>query len=1272
MNWLRRVLGRGSSTNVVGVAAGPGAVATTAGVAPAGSLGVAFDHELAGDFAAAEAAYRGLLQLEPANAEAKYLLGRLLRQTGRASEAITILRQALSARPSEVPYLIELARAQIAAARYAEAAETFAACVRRQPDCTDVLNDYAGALLKLDRHDEAEAVLERRVRLWPAAPEAYFNLGVILSARGHADAAIATYRKGLALAPQNAAIHSNLVLQMNYSQNEDATSICAEQQRFGAQFAAGFVAPMPDPTWPRRLRVGYISPDFRDHVVMRFMEGIIENHDARQFEIHVYHTHPQKDYQTERLRAAVSRWADVEQLGAAELADLIRRDRIDILVDLAGHTDGNSLLTMALKPAPVQATYLGYPNSTGLGAVDWRITDAQADPPGESDRLSTEKLLRLPGSYFCYRPGPGVPEVNTLPAQASGAITFGCFNNFAKLSAGFLEAAAQLLLAVPGSRLVLKNRQLSSAKIAAAVRATFERAGIGPHRVELRGWEPSNSHHLAVYGAIDIALDSFPYNGATTSCEALWMGVPVVTLAGDRHAGRMGASILNAVGLGELVATTPQQYVETSAQLAGDPDRLAKLRSSLRARMRQSPIMDEAGFTRRLEQAYVQIWQQQLQARGAAAGVDAGLITDRLKCARELRAAARLTEASDLCESILRVDPAQVEALTLRWDLAFDSGLPGTATDWLSRAIAVSDSARARYMLGCVQQAQGQYPAAEASFRRSLALDPASARAHNNLGCLAEAEGRLTDAEAHYRQAAAIDQQLAPALYNLGNLHRQLGQLDPAVDWIRRALVIDSSRADWHCNLGALLLQRSELDAAAVELRAAVAIDPRFYRAQLLMAGLHWTCGRVDAVAAALESAVQSSDRADIASEGLRLLHYRDGCKPDELLAAHRAWADRYARGTVRFSGAGGGWQQGATGRLRVGYLVTGQTDRARASHFEPLLTQHDRQQFEIIVYVNGVPDAGLAQALRRQAVLWRDISQLSDEVAAHRMRADGVDILVDLAGHGASGRMLLLARKPAPVQLSWFGYPGATGLDAMDFRLTDVVADPVDGTEQAGAERAIRLPAGALCYVPPADLAGVALSEQRATPPAVFGSVAPLACLSEQALELWTAALRQVPQSRLLIVADGLYSQHCRSELQERLGSHGLAPERFELRATPRERAQAYSGIDILLDTTPVNDVTAACEALWLGLPVLTLAGTASASRRVASVLRTAGLSQWVADSPSDYVAKAAELAGRSDKLRTRFRSSPVMDAAAFTRQVEVAYRQLFTAGTSFPDPAA
>ena len=1261
MNWLTRVFRTRNTSALAADADGPEEW-----------LRAGYDCECRADIVGAERYYRRVLDSDPAHTDALYFLGRLAVRDRREEEAIALFQRAVDIRPQEALYLLVLADILFVTRRFAESIDVHLAFLALVPDCTGMRNNYAAALIEQNRREEARVELEQLRALLPDVDMVHFNLAGIYREYGRADESIASYRRFLELTPGHAPAFSNLLFQLNCSATHNAAAIFADHRRFGEQFARRYQAPVPDPAWPRRLRIGYLSPDFREHVVMRFFEPILANHDKQRFEVFIYHCHRLKDAVTERLRAQCASLLECEELSDFELADRIRRDRIDILVDLAGHTSDNRLLVLAMKPAPVQATYLGYPNTTGLGAVDYRITDAYADPPGESDRMSSERLARLPGSYFCYRPASETPAVGPLPSLASGHVTFGCFNNFAKLSGDFLDAAAQVLAAVPGSRLVLKSRPLSIPAVADPVRRRFEQAGIDPDRVELRGWEAERKDHLAIYGAVDIALDSFPYNGATTTCEAMWMGVPVVSLVADRHAGRVGASLLNAMELGEFVALDVGEYVAICARLAGDRARLQDLRRHLRERLQNSPLMDEVGFTRRLERCYVEIWESRAATVAAPQASGAGAATEFLAQARLLREAGRFKEARTACEKILSGKPDHVEALTLLWDIALDDDVPGAAIDWLNRAIAANGGvASFHYMLGCVLQAQGKVGEAIAPLRQALSLDPAQAKTHNNLGCVLEAAGDLSGAVECYRGAIRFDPGMAQALYNLGNVHRQLGDVQEAIKHIKRALAIEPRHADWRCNLGDLHYVLLQLDAAIANYRAAVEIAPDYGRGYADLGGALLIAGRVEEAAAAFDKVLQLDPRrADVGSLSLLALHYRQGNEAPTLIEKHRAWARRHARGLEKAT-AHRSLARPLGGRLKLGYVSPDFMRCPVASFIEPVLAAHDRREVELFCYTSGGREDEVTKRLRSSCDLWRDISLVRDQDAADRIRADGIDILVDLAGHAAGGRLLLFARKPAPVQVTWLGYPNTTGLDTMDYRLTDAVADPEGETDLFHTEKLIRLPAGFLCYAPPPESPEVADSPQSKTGHVTFGCFNELAKVTPDMVALWSEILLAQPGARLMLMAFGLMADDACRDLRQQFQGHGIAPERYDFGTpefSPAAHLAKYQEIDIGLDVFPYNGVTITCEALWMGVPVITLEGTTHASRTGASILSCIGVSELVATTPAQYVEIALRLAADPEKrralragLRARMRASPLLDAPRFARGLEAAYREMW-----------
>lgn len=349
------------------------------------------------------------------------------------------------------------------------------------------------------------------------------------------------------------------------------------------------------------MRIGYVSGDFRRHSVANFLLPVLQHHDRNAFQVFCYSTNAWTDDVTERLTAAADHWRRLFGLDDEAAASLIAEDGIDLLIDLSGHTAHNRLALFARQPAPIQATWLGYPGSTGVEAIRYRLVDAITDPPGEADRHYSERLIRLDHGFLCYAPIDEAPQPVIRP---QGPVRFGSFNNPAKLSPATLDLWMRVLQAVDRSQLVLKGRPFADPQVRQTLLDRFGRRGIAADRILLLEHMASPDQHMAAYGEVDIALDPFPYNGTTTTCEALWMGVPVVTMLGARHSARVGASLLTQVGLDWLIARDEEDYIRLAADLAGDYRRRAGLRGQLRPRMQASPLCDGPGFTRRLEEAY--------------------------------------------------------------------------------------------------------------------------------------------------------------------------------------------------------------------------------------------------------------------------------------------------------------------------------------------------------------------------------------------------------------------------------------------------------------------------------------------------------------------------------------------------------------------------------------------------------------------------------------------------------------------------------------------
>ncbi len=473
--------------------------------------------------------------------------------------------------------------------------------------------DLGHALWLQGKRDEAAGQFRLASALSPDDERPLRSLANLLLVGGFVDEALVQIRSFLRVKPGAAGVHSAYLLGLHYRDSLTPEKLFHEHLRFDRQhlesLAAGPSAVRPRPDPDRRLRVGYVSPDLRRHSVAYFFEPLLAAHDRNDFEVVCYASVPRPDAVTRRLQEVADGWRDVHELSDADLADLIRRDEIDILVDLAGHTLGNRLLAFARKPAPIQVTYLGYPDTTGLATMDYRLTDGWADPGGLTDHLHSERLVRLSSGFLCYRPPDEAPAVGVLPAFEQGRLTFGSFNNLCKVGPEVVKCWADVLKAVPASRLIIKASALGHADARRHLQSLFELNGVATDRVTLLGETPGVRDHLNLYNQVDVALDTFPYHGTTTTCEALWMGVPVVTRAGRTHASRVGVSLLTRAGVPELIAASRDAYVELAVRMAADWERLGTLRAGMRDRLRRSALMDAEQLTRSVERAYRSMWQ---------------------------------------------------------------------------------------------------------------------------------------------------------------------------------------------------------------------------------------------------------------------------------------------------------------------------------------------------------------------------------------------------------------------------------------------------------------------------------------------------------------------------------------------------------------------------------------------------------------------------------------------------------------------------------------
>jgi protein O-GlcNAc transferase len=606
------------------------------------SLRSALEHHRSGRLTEAKEIYARVLAQDPKQADALNLLGVLTTQSGDAEAGLLLLQRAIAAKPGVGDFhenlgdaLSGLGRYDEAIAawrkaislnprqirshyllgailgnlgRYEEAIATLQAADQVKPDDAEILNNLGYAHFMCGRLDEAYAAISRAAKLQPNLAKIEMNLGFVWLARADHGNAMEWFNRAIAHQPKSAIYLSARIMSMHYDPAFDAKALLKAGREWdeavGLGLLAGAIGHGNDRSPDRKLRIGYLSADFRHHVVGHCILSLLAHADRERFEIYCYANMPCDDEVTAKLRELSTGWRNIHFIKDDKAAEMIRADGIDILVDLALHSHGNRMPIFAMKPAPIQVGYLAYCSTTGVSAMDYRFSDPHIDPPDVELTDYSERTVRLPRTYICYEPIQETPEVGPPPASLAGHITFGCLNNFSKCSSPALDAWARILADVPGSRLIFHAKPGEHLEL---VRKRFEGAGVARERLEFLG-ERDWPRYIGTYGRIDIALDPFPYNGGITTCDALWMGVPVVALSGKTAIGRVGRSILSNMSLPELIARTPDEYVRIAVELANDSNRLKTYRAELRGRMLASPLKDPKQLMRDIETFFGDAW----------------------------------------------------------------------------------------------------------------------------------------------------------------------------------------------------------------------------------------------------------------------------------------------------------------------------------------------------------------------------------------------------------------------------------------------------------------------------------------------------------------------------------------------------------------------------------------------------------------------------------------------------------------------------------------
>ena len=1177
------------------------------------------------------------------------MLGAVYQAQKRYEDSLHATRHAIALLPEDAATHNNLGTTLLELGRHHDAESSFRKALAIAPDYAKSLSNLGSLLTLRGKLIEAEACCRRALKIEPRYACAHVNLGNTLELQGKISEAQANYyRAGLSSEPDWAVAHSDLLYLLSHDVLVEPQQLFEEHLAFGEQFEAPLRADWQahnnskDPA--RLLKVGFVSGDLCDHAVASFLEPVLEVLARKQtLSLHAYYTLTLEDAVTQRLRTYFPYWHSVASLSNVELANIIRADGIDILIDLSGHTSKNRLLTFARKPAPIQASWMGYPGTTGLQAMDYHLCDRAFIPP-ELAWQFTEKSAFLPVSAI-FQPSEHASPVNPLPALKNGHITFGSFNRPNKINSSVIVLWSMLLHDIPNARMVLgaipRDRQEGLIQ-------SFADEGIEQSRVTF--YPRSNmSDYLALHHQVDICLDTYPYGGGTTTAHAAWMGVPTLTLAGETPPSRSGATFMNQLGLNEFIATSIEDFVNKGKYWTEHIAELAALRLEMRTRFSASAMGQPETFATSFEVTLRAMWQRwcndlppapiEVEAPSEnrnkakpSKQVEPNL--EELETLANLYEQQRYIEAESLSRLLVDRFPEHGFAWKVLGSVLHALGQVDASLAAKEKAVELRpDDHEAHFNLACGLHQQGRLNEAVKSYSLSLAIQPNHADAYNNAGDALKMLGLLPEAEAHCRQAIALKPDMANAHYNLGNALHAQGKFAQAQTSYRLALALKPDWAEAYSNLAVTLKDQGDWTEAEACFRAALAIAP------------------------------------DWAAAHSNLLHYLSlnvAVEPQQLFAEHLAFGEQF-EAPLRAD-----WQAHINSKdparlLQVGFVSGDLCNHAVASFLEPVLEFLARKQsLSLHAYYTHTVEDAVTQRLRTHFQYWHFVASLSEVELANKINADGIDILIDLSGHTAHNRLLTFAHKPAPIQASWMGYPGTTGLQAMDYHLCDRFFIPPGELDWQFTEKSAFLPASAIFqpdeHAPPVNSLP-ALENGYIT----FGSFNRPNKLNPSVIALWSMLLRSIPNARMVL---GAIPPDCQYALIQNFAHEDIEPSRLTF--YPRSNIQDYLAlhhqVDVCLDSFPYGGGTTTAHAAWMGVPTLTLAGETPPSRSGATFMNQLELNAFIATSIEDFVEKGkywaehiAELAALRLEMRTRFNASAMGQPEPFATSFEATLRAMW-----------
>lgn len=1293
----------------------------------------------AGQLVDAVVCYRNALSIQPDYAAAHYNLGLALQELGKDDEAAGNYLRAIELNPRLAEAYTNLGNIYSSQDRLQDARAAYETALHHRPGLTEAMMGLGLALRKQHAFSAAAEYFKKVLEASPMNGKAFDNLCSTLMALGRTEEWLEIFRRYEATAGRAdwyfvaglsacrnlgdfAAEKRYLDALVDYSfKEEDADvldgilstiqyfdlpqlEIYKLYQRYNAivtkKHFPEFPLVSPYRVKGKKVRIGYLSADFRIHVMGYLMYEVLAGHDQNQFEIYLYSLARKEDNLTEKYRALTQHFAVLTDMPAADAAKRIAVDELDILVDLCNHTTDSNPYILAYKPARVQITHLGSHGTVGLEAVDYKLTDHYADRP-ENAQFQIEKLLPMEGCIFPFlrlEVAANHPYTRAQQAIPENSMVFGVFANIMKLSPRLLAAWKKILDAVP-------NGLLAFSPLKEAERPSFLRqagaGGIAKERIIFIPTSKDAKVNRARYALLDMALDTFPYSGGDTTLAALDMGVPVVTLCGERHAERTSYSLLMNLGVASTIAYSEDEYVQIATRLAQDITFRKSVKAELEHGLANAPMMKIANYIKNLESAYLGA----LEPIPVKETADSDALKQRFQEAVRLHQAGEINKASEIYDNVISQQPDFAPALYLRGVIAKERGNYGRAAQLLQRAIAISPAyLDAQNALANVYLEQQNYTEALAVFNRVLKIQANQLNALNGLGWTFFRMGKTEDAVKTFERATRAKPDDPVYHFNLGCAHQQLGQINEAAAAYTRALGLDENYAEAYFNLGALFQEHQHWEKAANYYRLALRADTAFTAAYYHLGDVLNSQGKISAwVENFHEFKKNVAPCFELALYGVEVCHYEGQFAQarmylDELIQQKHALKDlsslsdrleqllfvalyfdisqqdtltlykQYNLVSQKlYSPLSQTRARSANKKIRLGYLSPDFRNHVMGKMMYSVLAHHDREHFEVYCYSLVHKQDGWTDKFRKKSDKFVSLVGVDPLAAAMKIASDKVDILIDLATHTKGAMPAILAHKPSPVQITHVASAGALGLSAIDFKLSDRYTD-LPANQNFLLETLLPIEGCVFPYrhIQPAKVFPFSRRQLGIADDAfVFGEFVTLLKLSPRCLDLWRKVLQAVPQS---VLAFSPQSEEAKQYYLRCCGAANIAPERVKFIPCTADEAinQArYRLVNAVLDTLPYGGVNGTIEALDMGVPLVTLRGEKHGERTSYSILNNLGVTSTIAHSEEEYITLARRLSTDKDfyektkrEIMAGIAQSTFTDIKTYTRNIEAAYR--------------